>query len=65
MIHTHKLYLGLGGRLGLTAFIGVNVMALVHSVPMVTVTPMRGLKDAPFAMMAGLCALGLEATITL
>jgi hypothetical protein len=65
MIHTRNLYLGLGGRLGLTAFIGVNVMALVQGVPMVTATPMRGLKDAPFAVMAGLSALGSVATIAL
>jgi hypothetical protein len=65
MIHMRNLYLGLGGRLGLTAFIGVNVMALVQGVPMVTATPVRGLKDAPFAVMAGLSVLGLVATTAL
>jgi uncharacterized membrane protein len=57
-----NLYLGLG----LTVFIGVNVMAIVQGVSMMSATSTRGLiKDAPFTVMAGFSALGSVATIAL
>jgi hypothetical protein len=60
IIHTRNAYLGMGGRLGLTAFIGVNALALYRGVSVVSSSG-----AAPWLAMAGFGALGSMATIAL